>query len=304
MDLQPLITGTLVPRRLSGTVYSTHEHILNIREGGAYRLVSLIANDRDLTALSALVTGAELVRVARVHAPGRAIALVLADAPSWDGRLPAGHATPEPRQLCALCSALRRALALHGRPGGFLHLSALPGSSAPFAARAARELGAAEKRLRTGGPQAKLDLGALVGLGIGFTPSGDDFVMGVLAAEALSAAGSEGRRAGGDEVAAGVVERSSVAQRLATTTPGGATLLGLALQGSFPRYIVDFVEALPAVCAAGGERSGAAVPGRDRTADMIEAAVREAVAHGETSGTDAVAGFCYGLVRLCSRRST
>jgi hypothetical protein len=96
----------------------------------------------------------------------------------------------------------------------------------------------------------------LVGLGPGLTPAGDDFLMGVM----LAYPGFDCSRLEG---------------ALQGTTPAGRTLLSMAMQGRFPAYLLQFV---------GTVASGSV---------DVEEAVRTACAHGETSGTDALAGFCW-----------
>jgi len=113
-------------------------------------------------------------------------------------------------------------------------------------------------------------LPSLVGLGIGFTPSGDDFIAGALAA--CSLIGARLPRASRDALLA----RSSTA----TTLPG-SVLVSDAMDGSFPGYLRDF-----ALCVAGDSRTGIA---------DLEAAVARAAKHGYSSGVDATTGFLLAL---------
>ncbi len=309
MDLHPAIAGSDVSRPISGSVLSIHEHAINIREGNAWRLTSLVDRERDLTALSLLIGTEELRTVARSYKPGDAISLDVAQADSWSGALPAAPLDGKAAaSLCEQSGEIAQALAAHGRSGGLRDLvtgavgPALPeqpwiaGDNGPsvasttFLARAALVLrGAAEKRGRAA--RSGLDLSALVGLGVGFTPSGDDFVTGALAADALLSPGC-------------VVDRSGLEGRLTSTTIGGATLLGLALEASFPRYMVHFVCALLEVAGEygrpGREHSGVGPDDGDNAAGRVARAVAEAAEHGETSGTDAVSGFLYALNSYCS----
>jgi hypothetical protein len=112
------------------------------------------------------------------------------------------------------------------------------------------------KSLEAGKPEE------LVGCGPGLTPAGDDFLTGAILAS--------GALAGPD--------RARLERVLPGTTPPGRTLLWMALQGRFPAYLVDFI-----VITTGTEVS----------AEAIGNAVLAACAHGETSGTDAIAGFCW-----------
>jgi hypothetical protein len=111
----------------------------------------------------------------------------------------------------------------------------------------------------------------LVGCGPGLTPAGDDFLTGAMLAS----------------LDAEVFDRGRLERALPGTTPMGRTLVWAALQDRFPAYLVDFIDAV----------SGAAV-----SADALSTAVRAACAHGETSGTDALAGFCWQ--KLHGRRPT
>ena len=119
---------------------------------------------------------------------------------------------------------------------------------------------------------SSLDLSGLVGLGVGFTPSGDDFICGALAA-------TDSMRA---VAASPGLEVGPILDRLSTTTLAGATLLSLAGAKSFPAYLVQFVSQL-----IESKMSG------------VEDAVHMAIGHGATSGTDALVGFLWMLGTLC-----
>ncbi len=125
---------------------------------------------------------------------------------------------------------------------------------------------------RASGPPAGIP--ALVGLGPGFTPSGDDFAAGVLLARTLTGTGID------------PAEREAIRSRLPGTAPGGRSLLLGAVDGRFPDYLVRFSMMLKQACAADPEAGRAAV---------VADAVRAAVAHGETSGSDSLAGLLYAL---------
>ena len=105
----------------------------------------------------------------------------------------------------------------------------------------------------------------LVGCGPGLTPSGDDFLTGALVASSQSD-----------------YSRSRIERALPGTSAPGRTLLWMALQGQFPAYLVEFIDD---VLAADSR-------------EAVSAAVRTACAHGETSGTDALAGFCWQMLNV------
>lgn len=106
----------------------------------------------------------------------------------------------------------------------------------------------------------------LIGLGRGMTPSGDDFITGILFASAIS-----GRES--------LFEKTKIEERTGATTSAGKTLIHLAIRNSFPAYLLEF----------------ASEPDRER-------AIQKAVRHGATSGRDALAGFYWYMKRISSPR--
>lgn len=94
----------------------------------------------------------------------------------------------------------------------------------------------------------------LVGLGQGMTPSGDDFITGAL----LSANRNISIK----------IDKSAIERNLGKTTYAGRTLLYLALNESFPAYLLTFLE----------EKD-------------VMSAIENASLHGATSGMDSLAGF-------------
>jgi hypothetical protein len=119
----------------------------------------------------------------------------------------------------------------------------------------------ARRRATLAGPGAA----AVVGLGLDFTPSGDDFLAGALLAEA--------RLPGGGRA----LDRAAIARALGGTHPRGRTLLALARRGSFRRYLPRVLDGL----AASASQADA------------DAAVVEAAAHGETPGTNTMVGLLW-----------
>ncbi len=106
-----------------------------------------------------------------------------------------------------------------------------------------------------------VDFSHLIGMGIGFTPSGDDFLTGIMFYEQLS--GME------------LVERGSVAGDLERTTIGGRTLLDLALKNSYPAYLIRFGELFTS------------------SVNSVKDEVMRVLDHGSTSGSDSLAGFIW-----------
>jgi len=110
-----------------------------------------------------------------------------------------------------------------------------------------------------------MDLSPLVGLGIGFTPSGDDFITGVMLYETLRGIS--------------IINKNKIKSCLSKTTAGSRTLLTLALKNSFPYYLKQYAELVS-------------------TANFSpDAVVGRAVMHGSTSGSDALSGFIWAEER-------
>ncbi|MCK5672380.1 MAG: DUF2877 domain-containing protein [Spirochaetales bacterium] len=108
-----------------------------------------------------------------------------------------------------------------------------------------------------------IDLSFLIGLGIGFTPSGDDFLTGVMLYEVMS--GTK------------LINRETIKAKITGTTEGGRTLLSLGLDNSFPYYLKHFAELL-----LEGEYSPSEL-------------VKNTIKHGSTSGSDALTGFLWAV---------
>jgi hypothetical protein len=157
---------------------------------------------------------------------------------------------------CVSATALGRALGRAARNLGTAarNLAACPGGSAP-------------------GPQPlHRAVAALVGLGPGLTPSGDDFLCGFLAA-------AWARRPepdpGGGLVAA---LNRAVAASLGATGEISASLLRVAIRGHWPTPLADLARALA------GDRSSEALDGLERLCAL-----------GGSSGADLATGFLFGL---------
>ena len=285
-----IAVGAFVPREFFGAVFSVHDHAINIKDDNDYRLVSIVDREMDLTGLSVLVSRlpggvgrGEAVTISDDHLSvlptadgfGAAVSLRI----SRDLHLFSGSINDvSPVIVCEQLPVIRETVLAHGSPDGLRDLagaiatrgghttSAPPHVMSGFARRAFHVIDAIDDD----GPS--IDLSGLVGLGIGFTPSGDDFICGALAAiDALRAGTLQPE-----------LDIGRIVDRLSTTTLAGATLLALACAKSFPTYLVRFVRHLT----------------ESRTSD-IEEAVRRAVDHGATSGTDALVGFLWMAERIC-----
>jgi hypothetical protein len=166
------------------------------------------------------------------------------------------------------------------REGVALGLAALRGGAAPADALGTR-LASAGRALGDAIRAGTVDAAALaaarvIGLGTGLTPTGDDFLCGLLAALwCTRIAGTEDARflAGWGAALATMLDRTTVV---------GATLLECAIAGSFSGALRNLAAELA------GRRPG------DRTL-ALGAAMARLCAMGHTSGMDTATGFLFGL---------
>src|SRR5208283_2191325 len=243
----------------TGEVLAIHSRAVNILRADGL-VVSLVADLDSMTAMGVCVpglfdephgeaaVGRPVVRDGQRIEIDQATRLDLSGSWTWKGTI---EDTLLREIAAARIAEVRDALLLHGHTDGLQGVF-LPGKTAhPFLEKAMRAL--QEQRLE-----------ALVGLGPGLTPAGDDFLVGVLMAFPRTP------------------PRAALEVALFGTTPAGRTLLWLALRRSFPAYLVAFAKSIA----------------RSDSMEEVDAAVRAACAHGETSGSDALAGFCWAHMGL------
>jgi hypothetical protein len=269
-----------------GQVVSTFSRAVNTRHNRGL-LVSLIEEPGAMTTLSVCVP-ALFPKPKERLAPGDPVRfdgrrLVMEDLivdltgqPVWQGSL----TRRDVKGLSASKVALvKENLLLKGRDGGFLGLLRGGEPEDPFAQKAMKVLRQPQRsRSLASGP---MGLSGLVGLGPGSTPSGDDFISGVLlgeealrhslSREAKAVAGSQKTMVAWD------VTKEDLPGAINRTSDAGKTLLWQALHGHFPAYLI---ETLRAISEAKGR-------------EEIMHAVATAVSRGATSGTDALTGFVY-----------
>ena len=174
---------------------------------------------------------------------------------------------------------IRDALTRKGKRGGLLGLIHSEEKENPFVQKAS---GLLTQVLTKGqGTSAMKGLSQLVGLGIGFTPSGDDFISGVLLAEKilnlLSSHEITVPEIGEQRITPWAIDKEAIWNVREKTTHGGRTLPWQALQAHFPYYLIEAARGLAYAT----------------TADEITNVVGRAVSHGETSGTDALVGLLF-----------
>ena len=166
-----------------------------------------------------------------------------------------------------------------GKKGGLLSIYGSSDQDNPYVQRFKKIM----DRLSNGGnPPALRGLSGVVGLGIGLTPSGDDFIAGVLLGERImSLLFAAGERAEGN-ISPWIVERKEIGNVLDRTSYWGRTLIWQALQNQFPHYLIKAVRGLA----------------RAQSSEEMVKTVKKAVSHGETSGTDALTGLLWYLNKI------
>ncbi len=163
----------------------------------------------------------------------------------------------------------KRALLSRGKGGGLIGLYQNRDRDNPFVQRAQRILAQVKMEKIEGEPPRLRGLSGLLGLGIGLTPSGDDFLAGVLLGERML-------------MPSRTVDKEEIGKALDRTGFPGRTLIWQALKEHFPHYLIEAARGLV---------------GADSPEEMI-AVVERAASHGETSGTDALTGLLWYLEKV------
>jgi hypothetical protein len=209
--------------------------------------------------------------------PSAGMVIDASDAATWHPTLPAAAratATPDLGQAVGAARALAAARAPAGGLAPMLAGGDRQGDPWLSVARSLirRQLDA----LRAGDVAAAIGPTAeLIGLGTGLTPSGDDYLTGLLAG--LDATGHPARHALATAIERGIPGR---------TTAVGAALLGHAVHGEFTERLHDVLAALAA--------------GRP---DSVAGPIERAMAYGATSGSDTLVGLFSGLEIAVARRA-
>lgn len=197
--------------------------------------------------------------------PAAGIAIVASRAMTWSPALPTAATLRLTPEVARAAAAARRVTVERSRPGGLAPLlSRADGSGDPWLTRARALVGTQLEAL------ARADVTAavgptieLIGLGIGLTPSGDDYLVGLLA----------GLEATLDPA------RHELAAAIATHAPGRTTAIGAAAldhatQGAFGERLHEVL-----VAVATGRLDDLAGP------------IERAMAYGATSGSDTLVGL-------------
>jgi hypothetical protein len=282
-------TGVLV-HSLSGEgqVVSVYPGAINIRcEPGL--LVSLIEDATQMTALSLHVPsyfrsrGAETepgtpARFEKARLRLNGLCIDFSGATPWDGALALRSVQGFSLSKTA---GFRQALLERGKEGGLLGLVRPDKEQNPFVRKASQILRRAFQHT-SDGPSIG-GLSQLIGLGPGLTPSGDDFIAGLLFGEAILSvlrAPPGSTQSSAQQAALPLrVNKRELWHSLTGTSDGGRTLLYQILEGHFPSYLIEVAKNL----------------GKAQTEEEMADAVALAVSHGETSGTDALVGLWFYL---------
>jgi hypothetical protein len=256
----------------SQAIHSVHRAAIYLRAGLPDQLNVVAIDDVGGLPGGILVDGVADFRTLDLKRRGLVIELSMAA--TWSPRLPASaHHRPGPR----LTTGVRRALALaRERAGedGLGHLLAGRDARDSFSLAAAARVAALRDALMTGDAAAAACAArGLIGLGVGLTPSGDDLLVGLLAA--LEATGNPMRFA---------LARSIAADAPARTTAISGTALSHAARGEFAERLQDVLIAI-----------GLDDPKR------TERAISRATAYGATSGVDTLVGLFLGLEATAAR---
>ncbi|MFM9370500.1 DUF2877 domain-containing protein [Streptomyces sp. Da 82-17] len=204
------------------------------------------------------------------------IRVCVRDAAGWDPIVPSLDRLT-PADLATAARALHQVTYTHGELGGML---GAPPTAGPMETAVCAALDHGRRRLiravrSRSGTESEAVL-ALLGLGPGLTPAGDDFLTGLALLSALDGSGL-----GPFAAALGRV----LAQHPGRTTLLSATTLREALSGRVRAPLVDVLHALAATRGHGEAQA----------VDIIRSPVRRALAHGHTSGADTLSGLVTGL---------
>ncbi len=172
--------------------------------------------------------------------------------------------------------AFKEVLVKRGKPGGLLGLLK-ENEENIFTGRCTRILEHLIIRKTEEDSFLLQGLGALIGLGPGLTPSGDDFLTGIILGEEILSRTNSKYGA----MHSLHIDKEEVAEALQKTNPPGRTLLWQALKGHFPAYLLKLAVGVTYT----------------NKRERIENIALEAVRHGETSGTDSAVGFYWFICR-------
>ncbi|WP_333651729.1 DUF2877 domain-containing protein [Lacrimispora sp.] len=279
VTLEEGLKQTLLKGELAGIIHSVFCNVINWQEEKTGRLYCLTSSKIDAayeTAVTSLPT-LEYLNAApgmpvrfglwgisfdgELKVTFRSVRTVTLTLPQWPS-----HAGP----LAAALPNCERRLKEQGSPGGMLPDCHAKGFGKALAQSLQSGRAAAEKAVRSKNVQAFLEAAeALLGLGYGLTPSGDDYLSGLLLTLHIP---------GGPLEDWAKIGRTVADVAAVSTTDIGAWELNHAARGMPRQDMVDFLESLFA-------GDGAYVPYLDKIISV-----------GSLSGTDIATGLLAGLM--------
>jgi len=237
-------------------VLSLHEGIINLLDQDTKYLISLIKSKKNMTGLSLLVPdlfhNADMIPMLEQNIVLHKMGINYHDAKEWSGCITAAkgklkHRIGEIETLKNRIDSGRSFLAL---------ITNTISTEFQYKANSIIENHVLMFNETLQG------LEGLIGLGQGLTPSGDDFITGALLAEKWLMESIK-------------IDKSAISNALNKTSYAGRSLLYLALEGSFPAYLLSFINNLSII----------------RNENDFLRTVKDAAEHGSTSGLDSLAGF-------------
>ena len=201
--------------------------------------------------------------------PSAGVEIDASRAATWSPTLPAAASLRLTAELARTVAAARRHAADRAPAGGLAPmLSGSDRGGDPWLTRARALIGSQLEALRLGDVAAAMaPTVGLMGLGVGLTPSGDDYLVGLLA----------GMEATDDPPRHGLAAVIAGHAPLRTTAIGAAAL-GQASRGAFAERLHDVLVALA----------------RGRP-DQLAAPIERAMTYGATSGSDTLVGLFAAL---------
>jgi hypothetical protein len=279
-SVDSVFLSRLLNARFHGRVHSVFARVVNMVHDDS-RLYTLAAGDLDDAPNTAVLEGVASFAAfdlavgdpvrgdAQRLQVGDGLAVVLTAASAWTGALPRYPATPS--ALCANLCCLRAELPRLGAGGGTM---TSPTGSGTFDHAVTTLLEQRVDRLSAALEQCDLadavqHARAMLGLGPGLTPSGDDFLVGLFAVFNVAGSPCHGWLRGGREVLDGA-EDATHAISLAALTEAAAGRV----RASITALIAHLLHGLPG---------------------SLPVPLRRVLAIGSTSGADIVAGIRCGL---------
>ena len=201
--------------------------------------------------------------------PSAGVGIDVSRAATWSPALPASASLRLTAELARTVAAARRHAGDRAPAGGLAPmLSGSDRGGDPWLTRARALIGVQLEALRLGDVAAAVGpTVGLMGLGVGLTPSGDDYLVGLLA----------GMEATDDPPRHGLAAVIAGHAPLRTTAIGAAAL-GQASRGAFAERLHDVLVALA----------------RGRL-DQLAAPIERAMTYGATSGSDTLVGLFAAL---------